>query len=152
MLSSTGGAAEHQGGQIGEYVEAGEHGGRPYFIQRDTEGESDFFLYRTGSNWLVSNTLGKTSANLLNSQDTPQPPLDGWAFSDGGPGWNYNDTSLTLAFTALSPCKMVRVAGDSNVKEKQNSKLGAYRSAFFSVTYIIQSGLSSSRDIETYTL
>ena len=40
VLSSTGGAADHQGDTLGEFVEAGEHGGQPYYRQRDTEGGS----------------------------------------------------------------------------------------------------------------
>ena len=40
VLSSTAKAAERVGGSLGEFVEAGEHGGRPYYRQRDTEGGS----------------------------------------------------------------------------------------------------------------
>ena len=40
VLSSTSGAAENVGDKLGEFVEAGEHGGRPYYRQRDTEGGS----------------------------------------------------------------------------------------------------------------
>ena len=40
VLSSTSGAAENVGAFLGEFVEAGEHGGRPYYRQRDTEGGS----------------------------------------------------------------------------------------------------------------
>ena len=39
-----------------------------------------------------------------------------------------NDTSLTLEFTSLSPCKLVRVAGNQeDVVEKVGSSLGDYR-------------------------
>ena len=58
-LSSTAGAAGHQGGSLGEFEEAGEHGGRPYYRQKDTEGNKDAFLYSEGGKWLVSNTLGE---------------------------------------------------------------------------------------------
>merc|ERR1719237_397367 len=50
VLSSTAGAAEYQGSKLGEFVEAGEHGGKPFYRQRDTEGSSETFLY---SEWLV---------------------------------------------------------------------------------------------------
>ena len=43
-FSSTGGAAEYNGDNLGEYVEEGEYEGRPYFKQRDTEGGNDIFL------------------------------------------------------------------------------------------------------------
>ena len=40
VLSSTAAAAESHGHKLGEFVVAGEHHGRPYYRQRDTEGES----------------------------------------------------------------------------------------------------------------
>ena len=108
-------------------MEAGEHGGRPYFRQRETVGSENIFLYNEGGKWLVSNTLGKPNAVLKNSQeDTPIPPTDQWLFWDGEK-WNDDDTSLTLEFTALSPCQMVRVAGEGDVVDKQGSSLGDYR-------------------------
>merc|ERR1719234_1655092 len=58
VLSSTAEAAERQGSRLGEFVEAGEHGGRPYYRQRDTEENKDNFLYSEGRMWLVSDTLG----------------------------------------------------------------------------------------------
>ena len=53
-----------------------------------------------------------------------------WLYWDGKK-WNNNDTSLTLEFTSLSPCKLVRVAGNQeDVVEKQGNSLGDYRFAF----------------------
>ena len=130
MLSSTAGAAEWVGSRLGEFVEAGEHGGRPFYKQRDTEGAVNFFLYSEGGNWLVSNTLGKLGGGLGNREDSPIPPIGTWLFSDGKKYHN-DDTSLTLTFTTLSPCKMVRVTGRGDVVEKHGSKgsesLGDYR-------------------------
>ena len=74
VLSSTAQAAEEAGGSLGEYVEAGEHGGRPYYRQRDTEGRSANFLYSEGGEWLVSSNLGDSYGRLKNPQDTPLPP------------------------------------------------------------------------------
>ena len=127
MLSSTAGAAEEVGSFLGEFVEAGEHGGRPFYKQRDTEGAVNFFLYSEGGNWLVSNTLGKLGGGLGNREDSPIPPIGTWLFSDGKKYHN-DDTSLTLTFTTLSPCKMVRVTGRGDVVEKQPESLGDYRS------------------------
>ena len=129
VLSSTAGAAEYQGPKLGEFVEAGEHGGRPYFRQRDTLGKAGTFLYNEGGNWLVSETLGGSMAHLRNYQDTPLPPTDQWLFWDGEKR-NDGDTSLTLEFTALSPCQLVRVAGEGDVVKKQGNSLGDYRSAY----------------------
>ena len=132
MLSSTAGAAEYQGGLLGEFVEAGEHGGRPYYRQRDTEGSSETFLYSEGGRWLVSDTLGKSVGGMANYRDSPQPPMEQWLYSDGKKQ-NDNDPSLTLEFTTLSPCQLVRVAGEGEVVEEQQDCLGDYRSEYISV-------------------
>ena len=76
VLSSTAQAAERVGSSLGEYVEAGEHGGRPYYKQRDTEGRSENFLYSEGGEWLVSSDLGDSYGRLKNPQDPPLPPND----------------------------------------------------------------------------
>merc|ERR1712037_444626 len=115
--------------------EAGEHGGRPFYRQRDTEGTKGIFLYSEGGEWLVSDTLGGTRANLRNVQYTNKPPSTQWLYWDGkkrnaywGEKWNEDDTSLTLEFTNLSPiCQLVRVAGEGGVVKKQGSSLGDYR-------------------------
>ena len=126
VLSSTAKAAERVGGSLGEFVEAGEHGGRPYFMQRDTEGSADIFLYNYAGNWLVGVTLGGSGANLMNYQDTPLPPTNQWLFVERGT-WNGDDTSLTLEFTALSPCQLVRVEGEGDVVGEQGNSMGDYR-------------------------
>ena len=79
MLSSTAGAAEYVGSRLGEFVEAGEHGGRPFYIQRDTEeGIKNNYLYSVGGNWVVGETLGGSSGvGLLNRQDSNLPPTRG---------------------------------------------------------------------------
>ena len=77
VLSSTAQAAERVGDRLGEYVEAGEHGGRPYYRQRDSEGgRSENFLYSKGGEWLVVGWLGSSYGQLENPQDTPLPPSD----------------------------------------------------------------------------
>ena len=127
MLSSTAGAAESQGSRLGEFVEGGEHGGRPFYRQRDTEGKNEHFLYREGAVWRVSDTLGGSFSGLKNLQNTNTPPSSQWLYIRGG-RWNDNDTSLTLEFTTLSPiCQLVRVVGEGEVVKKHGSKLGDYR-------------------------
>jgi len=129
VLSSTGGAAETFGGHLGEFAMAGEHGGRPYFKQRNTEdGDTDVFFFSHGGQWLVTVRLGKPAGELTNDQDSPLPPVDGWLYWD----WERkrhrdDDTSLTLEFASLSPCQMVRVAGEGEVVEEHGSQLGDYR-------------------------
>ena len=53
----------------------------------------------------------------------------GWLYFDGEKR-NSNDTSLTLEITSLSPCQLVRVAGEGGVVKKQGDKLGDYRFAY----------------------
>ena len=132
VLSSTAGAAEYQGDMLGEFVEAGEHGGRPYYRQRDTEGKSDHFLYSEGGEWLVSDTLGKSVGELTNYEDSAQPPVEKWLYWDGKKDRD-DDPSLTLEFTTLSPCQLVRVVGKGDVVKKQPDSLGDYRSVYISV-------------------
>ena len=127
VLSSTAGAAEWHGSKLGEFVEAGEHGGRPFYTQRDTEGVSNTFLYSEGGKWWVSDILGESAGFLRNKQDIPLPATGTWEHWDGEK-WRNDDTSLTLTFTTLSPCKMVRVTGRGDVVEKQLESLGDYRS------------------------
>ena len=142
MLSSTGGAAEQWGGLLGEFVEAGEHGGKPFFRQRHTEGSIPQLLYFEDSCWQVSETLGNSSWQFLavlyvviprndyikNCQDTQLPPTRNWEYVKDG--WRDDDTSLTLEFTTLSPCKLVRVAGEGDVVKVHGGSLGDYRSEY----------------------
>jgi len=138
VLSSTAGAAERVGGILGEFVEAGEYGGRPFFRQRDTEGQRGNFLYSEGGEWWVSDILGESNGFLRNSQNTNTPPSTQWEYYGGGM-WNDDDTSLTLEFTTLSPiCQLVRVAGEGEVLEKVGNSLGDYRSEYISVLINMQ--------------
>ena len=141
VLSSTAGAARRVGDRLGEFVNAGDHEGRPYFKQRNTEGSGGHFMYsekgvKGEKEWFVSNTLGgfwgNRAAFLWNKQNTDTPPSSQWLYWDrikwGRNKWAV-DTSLTLEFTSLSPCKLVRVAGEGDVVKEHGSKLGDYRSA-----------------------
>ena len=93
-------------------MKAGDHKGRPYYRQRDTEGNTDTYIYSEGGYWLVSDTLGESAGFLLNHKSSPLPPTDGWEFWDPSKKARYDDgdISLTLEFTALSPsCQVVQV-------------------------------------------
>ena len=82
---------------------------------------------------MVGDTLGESSGWLRNSQNTNKPPSTQWEYAKDGK-YNDADTSLTLEFTTLSPiCKLVRVAGEGEVVEKQGSSLGDYRSEYIIV-------------------
>ena len=49
-----------------------------------------------------------------------------------------DDTSLTLEFTTLNPCQLVRVEGEGDVVQRQDSIMGDYRSAYIIVLDILQ--------------
>ena len=141
MLSSTAGAAEVWGSRLGEFVEEEEeeeHGGRPYFKQRDTVSKEPQYLYFEDPCWQVSLVLGNGGKYIRNCQDSQLPPTRNWEVADGWNQWSDNDTSLTLEFTPLSPCKLVRVAGEGDVVKLQGDSLGDYRSVQVHQTELIE--------------
>ena len=126
LLSSTGGAAEWQGNALGEFVEAGEHGGRPYYRQRDTEGKADNFLYSEGGKWWVHDSMGKSVGKLSNPQNSPEPPTSGWVyFADQE--YRDDDDSLTLELNVLNPPPYHTIRGEGAMVYKVGSSLGKYR-------------------------
>ena len=79
---------------------------------------------------MVSDTLGKSVGELTNYRDSVQPPMEQWLYWDGDGKKNRDDdTSLTLKFTTLSPCQLVRVEWDGDVSD--------YRSVHISVLNIM---------------
>ena len=127
-------------GDYGEFVEAGEHRGRPFYKQRDTEGyyDEDFFLYQysDGGLWWAGDILRGSAVYQQNNQSTTLPMTSDWLYwiEQYDEGIPINDTSLTVEFTSLSPCNLVRVAGDEDVVRMYgDSLLGDYRSAFIIV-------------------
>ena len=113
--------------ELGEFVEAGDIGGHSYYVQRDSEGRKPMYLYFEDNCWQVSETLGNRNNYIKNCQNTRLPPKRNWEYIKND-GWTNDDTSLTLTFTTLSPCKMVRVTGRGDVVEKRPESLGDYRS------------------------
>ena len=81
----------------------------------------------------LSESLGSSNGWLFNYKNTSLPTRTGWFYFDGEKR-NSNDTSLTLEFTSLSPCQLVRVAGEGEMVEKQGDKLGDYRFALMIIT------------------
>ena len=128
MLSSVAGAAESQGFRLGEFEEIGDFNGRPFYKQRNTEGESNLYLFSKLGEWRVSDELGGV-AQLKNNQNTSLPMTNNWLYYGGGK-YNNNDTSLKLEYTSLYPCQLVRVTGKGDVLEKMGGVLGDYRFLF----------------------
>ena len=122
VLGSTAGAAEWMGEYLGEFVEQkGEHNGRVFYKQRETEAEEGAYIYFEENVWWVGQGLGKAKY-LRNTQVTKLPPKSGWEYGSN------DDSTLALEFASLpSPCQLVEVDGDSEVRKHQASKLGNYR-------------------------
>ena len=150
VFSSTEGAAEYVGGRLGEYVRAGgDFNGRPYYIQRDTEGSQQSYLFYHNDGidtvWFGGDDLGDiTNGGLMIRQDTPLPPTMNWLYARGNE-FVEDDTSLKLEFISLSPCTQGEVTweGDEEEGQKHSTSLGDYRFAFHPIT-------SFNRDIPTF--
>ena len=76
-------------------------------------------------------TLGKGNSFMRSCQDTTFMPTRNWEYWKDGK-WSNDDTTLTLEVTTLSPCQLVRVAGEGNVVAKYGSSMGNYRSVYIS--------------------
>ena len=149
VFSSTAGAAEWWGHLLGEYVEAGEHGGRPYYRQRDTEGNTETFLYSEEDGWFVSHTIGHNyDYGLRNYQKTAKPPSNQWLYSIGE-GKDVDDDTFTLEFGRLFPPKSHTIKGEGPMVNKVGSALGKYRSLYSCATYHAASN-ASYKDVQKY--
>jgi len=87
VLQSTGDVADHQGDTLGLYrLAAGRHNGKVYYQQLDGVNEG-YYLYwsNKGTGWRVGREL-EGRAGLYNSQDTDQPPSQGWQYGRGRGG------------------------------------------------------------------
>ena len=63
---------------------------------------------------------------------------------------NDDDSSLTLEFTTLSPCPMVRVTGEGDVRSEQSSIWGDYRLVFIRLLDTMQIQTSLSKALQTH--
>ena len=148
VLSSTGRAAEHYGGWLGEYqlIEGVSSDGRPMYRQRDdvanpfnlpTQAKnSETFLYYKANcsderrndptpGWMVGS--GDCKFGLKSSTDTAIPPVTGWQFwSTTFGGRKRDDPSLKLESGSLEPCSRVDVAARGEAAEILQSRLGSY--------------------------
>ena len=120
VLGSTGGAAEYRGAFLGEFVEQEqEHNGRPSYRQRETEGGQEKFLRFDQNTWRVSSAL-------KNMQKTDLPPTTGWEYLSNDKKWKSDDSTLVLEFSSLSPCQVVQVQADEEVRKYIGHKMGNY--------------------------
>ena len=101
----------------------------------DVEGEGGLYLYQNNT-WIVDygRVLGRHQwvpwnefPQLMNMETTDLPPQKGWQYSLGDE-WVDDDTTLLLELTSLSPCQLVSVEGNADIRRYQpNNILGDYR-------------------------
>ena len=57
------------------------------------------------------------------SRKVPRPVLT----KDAGSKWMKDDTTFRLSFSSLSPCRLIRVEGDTEVRRLHSTEMGDYR-------------------------
>ena len=127
VLGSTGEAAEYRGAFLGEFVEQEqEHNGRPSYRQRNTESGQEIFLRFNQNAWRVSRFLRKTTPPIKNRNNTDIPPTTGWEYLSNDKKWKSDDNTLALEFSSLSPCQVIQVEADEEVRKYIGQQMGNY--------------------------
>ena len=143
VFSSTSFAAEgYVGVLLGEYVEAGEFQGQPYYVQRDTKSskildrlradrlKADFYLYSSDGTWVVSLKLGlgPDEALFRGIGKGPVAPREKWEYWNKlEKKWKSDDVTLTADFKFLALDDYVDVKGAGDVVAQIGTSLGKYR-------------------------
>ena len=142
-ITSTGPAAECQGGSLGQFVRLseGEYNGAPIYRQRDTmevEGSVDLYRAQGGSGWCVARDLDAVGgiADLTNSHDSTSVPSDGWEYrvpqemthmdSYWTPTGLLPDYNVTITRGPLPVCQAVKLELGSAL-QAQSHRVGVYR-------------------------
>jgi len=106
VISSTGGAAQHRGGALGQFDYDEK---KKYYIQSSTEQGQEhfqaFYLYPDEDDeWWVSFTPGEKAGLLHNPIPSKSMPTSGWLWSDGKSVWSWHDDpTLTVTPGPLPP-------------------------------------------------
>ena len=127
VLSSSGGAAKHNGGSLGQYCHDPDKG---CYVQTNTEkGHEDYrplYLYRVmGDGWWIGPTPGVKAGYLKNPTQSKSPPLDGWMYSDGTGTWPA-DTTLVISPGPLTLCDCLTVSASGPAAEMWPECLGEF--------------------------
>ena len=114
VLSSSGGAAKHQGASLGQYCHDPD---KVCYVQSSTEeGKENYkprYLYPVDDVWCVSETLGEKKEGLFLKNPTKSQtlPTTGWMYSNGK-SWTA-DPSLVISPGPLTLCKSLTATSDS---------------------------------------
>ena len=127
VISSTGGAAQHQGGALGQFEYLEDQG---YYVQTSTEkGNEDYvpvYLYFLEDKWWVHHTPGEHYGWLQNPTPSKTLPTSGWQWADGNVGWP-DDPSLTITSGPLPPlCTQYTVTATGAAARMWPSSLGVF--------------------------
>jgi hypothetical protein len=98
---------------------------RPYYQQRETDGQQNYFIFFTSGTWLLNDVLGENSGFLRNRADTARPPAQGWEWGDGT-SWRTDDNTIKLEMKEMTPCTEVEVQATGEAATAQSLSLGTY--------------------------
>ena len=127
VISSSGGAAQFNGGSLGQYEY---HEDLGYYVQTSTE-QSDVriravYLYRDeNGEWTVGPTPGATDGWLNNPLPSQTVPTFGWKYTPDGEGW-YDDRTLAVIPGLLTLPRQFMVTATGAAAEKWPSYLGVF--------------------------
>ena len=127
VIASTGGAAQHQGGVLGQFEYDQEKG---HYIQCCSESEAKnykpVYLYPDNDDkWWVSHTPGESRGKLYNPTPSKSLPTSGWKYSNNGAF--HDDPSLTITRGPLPPLpRQFTVTATGAAAEKWPSYLGVF--------------------------
>ena len=124
VLTSTEGAAQLQGGSLGQYCYDPVTG---TYIQTNTEGGHEkyqpVYIYPVDDEWRVGPTPGKKSGWMYNPTKSKSLPVVGWMYADET--W-HADTSLVISPGPLTLCDSLTVFASGPTAEKQPASLGEF--------------------------
>ena len=129
MISSTGGAAHHQGHALGQF----EYDVRTrLWIQSSTEHDSEAYepsyLYPdSDGTWFVNNKPGESAGVLLNPTPSKEIPTSGWLYADPSKEPWQEDPSLIITSGPLpSLCSQYIVSATGAAAERYPECMGVF--------------------------
>ena len=110
VVSSTGGAAQHLGGRLGQYEYLEDKG---YYVQSNTEDSRAVYLYPVKDDyWYIGPNPGEDRGWFFNPKSSKTPPARNWQYSDNET--MQDDMTLSVIPGPLPPLPrhfMVRASG-----------------------------------------
>ena len=112
---------------MGYFKKAGEHGGKPYFQQMDSQGEGYYlYYYKERSQYQVGPTIGASWCGLRCTDKSGHIVSHHWQYSDGSQ-WTDDPDMRLVAVTNVTPCcskVTIKLSGD--VAKCQRDVAGDY--------------------------